>query len=89
MRKKTERTTLKIKDGKLVGSESSSKTKLFIRVTGEKTGMAYTEKLDEDPYEILDKAFINSKIYNVGQTRGVRKGQHCVFKNGEREKKQH
>lgn len=48
------------------GMGFSEKTELFVRASGEKTGMVYTENLSEDPQEILRLAFENSLM---GETK--------------------
>lgn len=53
----------------LVGSRSGElrtlqnyvKTAYYVRVTGEKTGTAYTERMDEDPHEVIVRALANSE----------------------------
>lgn len=40
----------------------SEQTELFVRASGDKTGMVYTQKLDADPYEVLQQALENSRI---------------------------
>lgn len=42
------------------GMEFCEKTELYIRATGEKTGMIYTEMLFMDPMEAIQKAYENS-----------------------------
>ncbi len=64
------RTTLRIKDGMLAGSESSERTKLYVRASGERTGMVYSEKLDEAPEDVLNRALENSK-YSLAQKREI------------------
>ena len=39
----------------------SGQTELFVRASGEKTGMVYTQKLDDDAKSVIAQAFTNSK----------------------------
>ncbi len=50
----------------IIGSEigpmsCSEQTELFVRASGKKTGMVYTQKLDADASEVLAQAFTNSE----------------------------
>lgn len=49
-------------EGKAGGMSCSEQTELFVRASGEKTGMTYTQKLDEDPYEVIARALKNSEV---------------------------
>jgi PmbA protein len=49
-----------VSGGKTAGSAASELTALFIRVSGEKTGHIYTQKLGSDPVELLRMAYENS-----------------------------
>lgn len=57
---KTVRTEAVVSGGISKGMEFSEKTELYVRATGEKTGMLYTEKLSMDPMEALKQAYRNS-----------------------------
>lgn len=59
---RTEEITVQVAGGKLIGSEAFTRTKLYVRVSGSKTGMAYTEKLDEDAEEIIRRALQNAEF---------------------------
>lgn len=48
--------------GRSTGMEYSDKTEMFVRATGEKTGMVYTENLEEDPCGVLRQALENSGL---------------------------
>lgn len=52
---------LDISDGDIIGSQSFARTRLYVRASGEKTGMSYTEKLDEDPRTVIARALDNSR----------------------------
>lgn len=50
----------------IIGSEigpmsCSEQTELFVRASGKKTGMVYTQKLDADASEVIAQAFTNSE----------------------------
>lgn len=51
-----------VSGGRSAGMEYSDKTELFVRATGEKTGMVYTENLQEDPQKVLLQALDNSTL---------------------------
>lgn len=51
-----------VSEGEFRGMGFSEKTELFVRATGEKTGMVYTEKLSDNPREVLIKALSNSQM---------------------------
>lgn len=51
-----------VSGGRSAGMEYSDKTELFVRATGEKTGMVYTENLEEDPAGVLRQALANSEL---------------------------
>lgn len=53
--------SVSVSGGKPAGAAASDQTALFVRVSGEKTGLAYTQNLDQDPSEVLQRAFENSK----------------------------
>lgn len=45
----------------------SEQTELFVRASGEKTGMVYTQKLDEEPLRVIRQALINSESGQSGE----------------------
>ena len=49
------------------GMKASDKTSLFVKVTGEKTGMTYTQNLEADPMDVLSEAYLNSKFVKADQ----------------------
>lgn len=51
-----------VSGGRSTGMEYSDKTELFVRATGEKTGMVYTENLEEDPCSVLRQALENGAL---------------------------
>ena len=53
---KITKTALLMKGGALAEGRSGSVTQYYVRASGEKTGVAYTEKQDEDPREIMLRA---------------------------------
>ncbi len=42
------------------GMKASDKTALFVKVTGDKTGVTYTQNLEEDPLNVMEEAYYNS-----------------------------
>ena len=49
-------TLVKRSGGEIVETGSSDTTELFVRASGDKTGYAYTQDLEEEPGEVLMKA---------------------------------
>ncbi len=50
-----------VQNGISVGMSYQNQTELFVRATGEHTGLAYTQNLSEDPKKVLEKALENSR----------------------------
>ncbi len=59
---KNEKLSVRFSGGIALGMSSSEQTELFVRASGEKTGMIYTQKLDEDPAEVIVRAMENSEL---------------------------
>ena len=55
-------TLVKRSGGEIVETGSSDTTELFVRASGDKTGYAYTQDLEEEPGEVLMKALGNSSL---------------------------
>jgi len=64
---KNQKQSVSFSDGIAVGMSSSEQTELFVRASGEKTGMIYTQKLDEDPAQVFAKAMENSELSRSGR----------------------
>lgn len=47
---------IRVAKGLQTGSENFSKTTLYLRATGEQTGTVLTERLDDDPYRLMQQA---------------------------------
>ena len=47
---------IRVSGGMQTGSENFSKTTLYLRASGEKTGTVLTERLDDDPYRLMELA---------------------------------
>ena len=47
---------IRVSGGNQTGSENFSKTTLYLRASGEKTGTVLTERLDDDPYRLMELA---------------------------------
>ncbi len=45
-----------VSDGEQTGGESFSRTTLYLRASGQRTGTVLTEDLEEDPYALMEKA---------------------------------
>lgn len=55
---------VQLSGGAAAGSGASDTTALFVRATGERTGFAYTENLEEEPMAVLRRACENSLYSN-------------------------
>ncbi len=53
--------SVELVDGMPGAMSLSEQTELFVRASGEKTGMVYTQKLDEDPDKVIRQALVNSE----------------------------
>ncbi|MDO5422553.1 MAG: metallopeptidase TldD-related protein [Eubacteriales bacterium] len=53
-------TTVVFQNGERQGNAASDVTELFVRASGEKTGFTYTQNLEEDPLEVLKRAYESS-----------------------------
>lgn len=53
---------IEVSGGERAGAESYRKTALYVRASGDRTGTAYTEKTDEDPYAVISKAMSNAEF---------------------------
>lgn len=47
---------IRVSQGLQAGCENFSKTTLYLRATGEKTGTVLTERLSDDPYQLMQQA---------------------------------
>lgn len=58
---KTQKLSAEVTGGRMGRLSCSEQTELFVRASGVKTGMVYTQKLDEDAKSVIAQAFENSK----------------------------
>lgn len=59
---KTVRVEATVEGGVTRSMSFSEKTELYVRATGERTGLVYTEKLDADPRETVLQAYENGQL---------------------------
>lgn len=57
---------LEVSGGRIGGSHSFRRTRLYVRASADRTGMVYIEKLDEDPHEVIAQAARNSSYLSAG-----------------------
>jgi len=69
---------LEVHDGKLANSKSFKRTRLYVRASAEKTGTVYTEKLDEDPRDVILRAVNNSKFSNAEGPEPMNEGSRPI-----------
>jgi len=60
--------SVEVSGGKPAGSAASDQTVLFVRVSGDKTGLVYTQNLEQDPSDVMRTAYENS-MYSQAQSR--------------------
>lgn len=59
---KQEKLSVEVTGRKTGRMSCSEQTELFVRASGERTGLVYTQKLDADPQQVLAQALENSRI---------------------------
>lgn len=65
---------IRVSGGKQTGSENFSKTTLYLRATGEKTGTVLTECLSDDPYRLMEQA-LDCASYSQAEAPEVMNGE--------------
>ena len=60
-----EELSLEVRDGQIADSKTFRRTRLYVRASADKTGIVCTEKLDEDPREVILRAVNNSRFSNA------------------------
>ncbi len=56
-------------------AENFSRTTLYLRATADKTGTVLTEKLDEDPYALMEKALAGASYSQAEQPEPMNSGE--------------
>lgn len=51
---------IRLSENKVIGNSYSNITEIFVRATGDRTGFAYTQDLNENPIEVIRRAYENS-----------------------------
>lgn len=64
--------------GEVSGASQSSQTAFYVRVSGERTGYAYTQDLDGDPDELLGEAYANSLNSERPAPDEIRRGAAAI-----------
>lgn len=72
-------TSLSIEGGEIRHCKSFSQTKLYVRATAGRTGMVYTEKLDESPEELVRRAAENARFSTALDPEPMRRDGSCVL----------
>ncbi|MBR2895653.1 MAG: TldD/PmbA family protein [Oscillospiraceae bacterium] len=71
---------LNVRDGVQTGGENFSRTTLYLRASGEKTGTILTEKLNEDPYVLMEKALEGAAFSQADHAEPMNgEGSSCVI----------
>jgi len=74
-----EETSLSVESGELIRCKAFSQTKLYLRATAGRTGMVYTEKLDESPEELIHRAAENARYSTAPEAEPMHKYGSCFF----------
>lgn len=56
-----------VSEGKVISTEASSLTEIFVRASGESTGYAYTQSLEEPARDVILRAYENGNCSNTGK----------------------
>lgn len=74
---------IKVLKGEQIGSENFSKTTLYLRASGDKTGTVLTERLDDDPYRLMELA-MECAFYSQAETpEQMNQGENCHIVSGD------
>ncbi len=74
---------IRIYVGVQTGGESFSRTTLYLRASGEKTGTILTERLDEDPYQLIQKTVNNASCSQTEGLEPIAKGNSLRIISGD------
>lgn len=74
---------INVHDGVQTGGESFSRTALYLRASGEKTGTVLSEKLDEDPYQLIAKAMEGAAYSQAKGTELLNVSDSCCVVTGD------
>ncbi len=69
---------ISVRNGQQDRGESFSRTTLYLRASGEKTGTVLTEKLDEDPYHLMEQA-LEGAAYSQAETAELMNSRDSFF----------
>lgn len=76
--------TLSVSEGAQSDGESFSRTTLYLRAGKEKTGTVLSEKLDDDPYALIEKAVTNAEYSGADTPEPMNGGGHsCDISGGD------
>lgn len=67
-------TKLYVSNGAIQGSEVFVQTKYYVRASGERTGVIYTENPDEDAADVLRRAMVNADFTTVPEPEPMNRG---------------
>lgn len=73
-----EELSLEVRDGQIADSKTFRRTRLYVRASADKTGIVCTEKLDEDPREVILRAVNNSRFSNAEEPEPMNEGSQPV-----------
>lgn len=73
-----------VSGGVQTGSENFSKTTLYLRATGEKTGTVLTERLSDDPYRLMQLALDCASYSQAEVPETMNEADSCHIVTGDR-----
>ena len=68
-------TTINVQKGQIVGSEAFDQTKFYVRASGERTGMIYTEDPEEEATDVLQRAMVNADFSTTDEAEPMNRGE--------------
>lgn len=74
---------IRVSGGKQTGSENFSQTTLYLRASGEKTGTVLTQRLDDDPYRLMELALENASFSQAEVCETMNGGENCHIVTGD------
>lgn len=72
-----------VREGRQTRGENFSRTTLYLRASGERTGTVLTEKLDDDPYALMEKALEGAACSQAEGPEGYTTGENVCLVTGD------
>ncbi|MDF2672396.1 MAG: protease [Clostridiales bacterium] len=71
-----------VSEGKVISTEASSLTEIFVRASGESTGYAYTQSLEEPARDVILRGYENGSCSNTGKRDIINTRDRAYSGNG-------